>query len=132
MPIYKPDEMEWKKDPESVAPAAMKAVVGELMKVGFVRYEQGIGPPPHFHPNEEQFILMVDGTLRILLGDEERDLVKGDLVHIPRNVRHTVRATNGTATFFTCKSPAGNGDLAQDYNKAADADTLTEKLDTWR
>ncbi|MED5579542.1 MAG: cupin domain-containing protein [Nitrospinota bacterium] len=126
MPIYKISEMEAKKS--NVGPATGKTVAGELIKVGIVTYQEGEGPPPHFHPNEEQFILVLDGKMRKVLGDEERIVEKGDLIHIPRNTRHGVCAINGPATFFAAKSPVGNGDMSQDYNKALDAEGIIEKL----
>ncbi len=125
MPFYKLSEMEAQKS--SVGPAMGKTVAGELMKSGVVTYQDGEGPPPHFHPNEEQFMLMLEGKMRMVLGDEERTIERGDLIHIPRNTRHGVRAL-GEAVFFAVKSPCGNGDLSQDYNKAENADELMAKL----
>ena len=66
--------------------------------------------------------------MRKVLGDEETIVEKGDLIHIPRNTRHGVCAIDGPATFFAAKSPVGNGDMSQDYNKALDADQVIEKL----
>ena len=63
-----------------------------------------------------------------ILGDEVKNIGPGDLVHIPRNVAHTVRAVNGPARFFTAKHPVGNGELSQDYNLAPNADELKVKL----
>ena len=125
-PIYKISEMEAKKS--KVGPATGKSVAGELIKVGIVTYLEGEGPPPHFHPNEEQFVLVLEGKMRKVLGDEETIVEKGDLIHIPRNTRHGVCAIDGPATFFAAKSPVGNGDMSQDYNKALDADQVIEKL----
>jgi quercetin dioxygenase-like cupin family protein len=127
MPFYKISEMEAKKS--NVGPAMGKTVPGELMKSGVVTYQEGEGPPPHFHPNEEQFMLILEGKMRMVLADEDRTIERGDLVHIPRNTRHGVVAVEGPAVFFAVKSPAGNGDLSQDYNKAENADELMERLE---
>ena len=102
--------------------AVMQTVAGELMKAGMVTYQVGGGPPPHFHPNEEQFVLVLEGKMNMILGDETRIVEKGDLIHISRNERHGVVIVEGPAVFFTAKSPAGDGNLNQDYNMAADAD----------
>lgn len=126
MPIYRTSEMEGLRD--AVAPFEAKSVAGELMKVGLVRYEEGKSPPPHFHPNEEQFIYLLEGKMRMVLGDEMRTLEPGDLVHIPRDVRHGILPVEGHVLFFTCKSPSGNGSLIQDYNKADDADEVVQAL----
>ena len=92
-------------------------------------YEDEIGPPPHFHPNEEQFVLVLDGHLRMILDGEVKELGPGDLIHVPRNISHTVRAVGGAARFFTCKHPVGDGELSQDYNEAPNAEELIKLLD---
>jgi quercetin dioxygenase-like cupin family protein len=127
MSIYRTNEIEYK--PDDTAPALMKTFVGEFMKVGLVYYEEGVAPPPHFHPNEEQFIYVLEGKLRMVLGDETTTIEPGDIVHISRNLRHGILPVEGHCLFFTCKSPAGDGRLAQDYNKADDADEKMAEME---
>ncbi|UCH74939.1 MAG: cupin domain-containing protein [Rhodospirillales bacterium] len=127
MPFFKISDMEVTR-PE-LGRAEMRTVAGELMKVGHVTYQAGDGPPPHFHPNEEQFLYMLEGRMRMQVGDETRTVGPGDLVHIPRNAVHGIHITEGPAKFFTCKSPAGDGDLNQDYNKAPEAENLRARLE---
>jgi quercetin dioxygenase-like cupin family protein len=126
MAIYKTADMPAQRD--EVAPFEAKSVAGELMKVGLVRYEEGKSPPPHFHPNEEQFIYLLEGRMRMVLGDEMQVIEPGDIVHIPRNVRHGILPVEGHVLFFTCKSPSGDGSLVQDYNRATDADEVIKAL----
>ena len=71
---------------------------------------------------------MLEGKLHFVLGDEERICETGDLIHIPRFVKHRSRAIGGPAVFFTVKSPAGDGDLDQDYNKAEGAEAAEERF----
>ena len=105
------------KNNSEINPAmSAKSVPGEFMKAGFVTKPEGEGPPLHMHPNEEQFTLILEGNLHYILGDEDKIVGPGDMIHIPRNTNHRSRAINGEATFFTVKSPAGSGDLDQDYN----------------
>jgi quercetin 2,3-dioxygenase len=115
MPFYEIAEM---KESQSKLNSAItrKTVAGELMKAGIVTKEEGAGPPLHMHPNEEQFVLVLEGKLHYIVGDEERIAQKGDLIHIPRNTHHRSRAVDGPAVFFAVKSPCGNGELDQDYN----------------
>jgi quercetin dioxygenase-like cupin family protein len=121
MPFYAVSDL--KEVPGGVNPLMrVRKVVGEFMKVGIVTKPEGEGTPLHEHPNEEQWSYILDGQMHYILGDEERIVGPGDLVHIPRNTRHRSRPVNGPATFFTVKSPAGNGELAQDYKLAADAE----------
>ena len=126
MPFYKISEMEEIKDLHN--PTWHKLVSGEFIKVAIVTYLEGEAPPPHFHPNEEQFILMLSGKVQMVLGDETREIGEGDLVHVPRNVVHGIRISQSPAVFFTCKSPVGSGEISLDYNAAPNAEDVTERL----
>ena len=126
MPFYKISEMEGK--PSKLSSAVGKSVAGELMKVAVITYQEGKGATPHFHPNEEQFQIVLEGKMRVILGDEERICGPGDLIHIPRNVRHGIFALGGPVVFFTTKSPVGTGDMSQDVVKAKDADEVWKRL----
>jgi quercetin dioxygenase-like cupin family protein len=120
MPFYEIDEIE--KSPSDVnAKIESGAVVGEYMKFGVVTKPDAEGPPLHEHPNEEQFTLVLSGQMHFILGEEDRVVGPGTLVHIPRNTRHRSRPVNGPATFITIKSPAGNGALDQDYKMRPEA-----------
>ena len=128
MPFYRISDMEAVR--ASVGPATAKTAPGELMKVGVVTYLKGEGATPHYHPNEEQFILVLEGRRYVIVGDEERVVEPGDLVHIPRNTRHGGRTIGEKSVFFVVKSPCGDGDLAQDYNEAPDAEEVVERLES--
>ena len=128
MPFYKISDMEAVR--ASVGPATAKTAPGELMKVGVVTYLKGEGATPHYHPNEEQFLLILEGRQWMIVGDEEKLIGPGDLVHIPRGAKHGGRTLSDKAVFFAAKSPCGDGDLAQDYNKAPDADEVIERLES--
>jgi quercetin dioxygenase-like cupin family protein len=120
MPFYKIADMD--KKHEGVNPLIeSKTAVGEFMKVGIVTKPEGEGPPLHEHPNEEQFTLILEGEMHFILGDEDRVVGPGTLVHIPRNTPHRSRPVNGPCTVFAVKSPAGDGRMTQDYKKLPDA-----------
>lgn len=119
MAFYQIDKMNEKV---SESGSIQKSVVGELMKAGIVTKPEGVGPPLHEQPNEEQFTLVLSGKLHYILGDEERIVESGDLIHIPRGVAHRSRSVGGPATFFTVKSPAGSGDLNEDHRRAEGAE----------
>jgi len=121
MPIYHIAEL--KKINPDVNPAMiMQTVVGEFMKAGIVTKPAGEGPPLHMHPNEEQFTLILEGEMHFILGDEDRVVGPGTLVHIPRNTRHRSRPVNGPCTVFAVKSPAGDGRMTQDYKMRPEAE----------
>jgi mannose-6-phosphate isomerase-like protein (cupin superfamily) len=121
MPFYTLEELKQgsqKGNPD----VKVRSAVGEFMKCAVVTKPEGKGPALHEHPNEEQWTLILEGQMHFILGDEERIVGPGDLVHIPRYTMHRSRPVNGPATFFTVKSPAGNGAMDQDYNKSAGAE----------
>jgi quercetin dioxygenase-like cupin family protein len=126
MPHHRLADIEFK--PDDTAPALMKTFTGEFMKAALVHYEEGVAPPPHFHPNEEQFIYLLEGKLRMVLGDETTTIEPGDVVHIPRNVMHGILPVAGRCLFWSVKSPIGDGRHSQDYNRAEDADRLRETM----
>ena len=71
MPFYRVSEMAESR----VAAQPMgrfKGLAGELMKVGFVTYPKGKMSRPHYHPNEEQFLLILEGRQWMIVGDEEQ------------------------------------------------------------
>lgn len=126
MPFYQIAEMK-KEHPDVNPEMVVQSVSGEFMKVGIVTKPEGEGPPLHNHPNEEQYTLVLEGKLHYILGDEDRIVECGDLIHIPRFTDHRSRAIDGPATFFTVKSPVGDGDLQQDYHRSDCADKAEEK-----
>lgn len=127
MPIHKAQDMQ--ATPDVVNPNVMMMQFGgEFIKVGIVTYEAGEAPPPHSHPNDEQWIYMLDGRLAFLLGDEVTTVGPGDLVHIPRNTVHGIRLLESPSRFFTCKSPAGTGKLSEDYTAVPNLDELLQRL----
>ena len=127
MPFYKRAEMEV----SNLAAQPMgkfQGLAGELMKVDFVTYEKGKLSRPHYHPNEEQIIYIIEGRQYMVLGEEEGIVGPGDLVHIPRNTKHGGIIIDERTVMFAAKSPAGNGNLAQDHNDAEDAEEITAHL----
>ena len=121
MPFYQVEEMAESTSKLNAA-ITRKTVAGELMKAGVVTKLEGEGPPLHMPPNEEQFALILEGKLHYILGDEDKIVEKGDLIHIPRNTHHRSRALDGPAVFFAVKSPCGDGELDQDYNMVEGGD----------
>lgn len=127
MPYYRLTDLE--KIREEVSPLAeIQRVKGELMKAGLVAYSKGDYARPHYHPNEEQFVFILEGKRFSILGDEERIVGPGDLIHIPRNTRHAAISLSDRAVSFAVKSPAGSGVMGEDYHEAKDADEVERYL----
>ncbi len=127
MPIYKAQDMQ--ATPDVINPnVTMLQFGGELIKVGIVTYRAGEGPPPHYHPNDEQWIYVLEGRAAHLLDDDVITIGPGDLVHIPRNAVHGLRVLEGPLRFFSCKSPAGSGKLSEDYTDVPNVAELQRRL----
>jgi len=103
-------------------------VIGELMKGGWVITQEKKDPSPHFHPNEEQYMLILEGKIKMVLGDEMKILESGDLVHIPRNTPHCAMTLSDSAKFFAVKSPSGNGKLDQDFVLAENHEEMLSRM----
>ena len=51
--------------------------------------DPGAGVPLHIHPNHEEAILIMEGNVKGVLGDEVRTLGPGDVLLAPAGVRHS-------------------------------------------
>jgi len=89
--------------------ADTKAVVieGQKLQVGLAHEKAGMGSRPHHHPND-QFNLVLKGTLRCKIGDQPEMLVPaGSVVYFPANVVHSSGATaDEDVIFYVCKDLA--------------------------
>ncbi|MGI9380294.1 MAG: cupin domain-containing protein [Methyloligellaceae bacterium] len=127
MPVYKAQDMEATPDIKN-PDVMMMQFGGELIKVGIVTYMAGEGPPPHYHPNDEQFIYVLEGRAAHILDEDIFTIGPGDLVHIPRNTVHGIKILDAPFRFFTCKSPSGSGKLSEDYTDVPNVDELRKRL----
>lgn len=108
----------------------MQRVKGELMKVGIVVYQKDKGAPPHYHPNDEQFNLILEGRRVMILDGKVAYAEPGDLIHIPRNSVHGGgQSLDEKCVFFAIKSPAGSGVMGEDYNAVDNAEELMRLVD---
>ena len=103
-------------------------VIGELMKAGWVISQANKDPSPHFHPNEEQYMFILEGKIKMALGDDLKILEPGSLVHIPRNTIHCAMTLSDSAKIFAVKSPSGNGKLDQDFVLAENHEIMLSRL----
>jgi quercetin dioxygenase-like cupin family protein len=68
-----------------------------------MRMPAGTGADAHSHPNE-QWIYVLEGTLRAKIGDQDFEAKPGTLLYIPSKVVHPVKATpDSDGVFFTAK-----------------------------
>ena len=62
-------------------------VVGENVMICRFRFAPLIVTPAHRHPHE-QMSLIVQGKVKFILGDDERIVGPGDVLHFPSNFWH--------------------------------------------
>jgi quercetin dioxygenase-like cupin family protein len=68
----------------------------------------GEGPPLHTHTNEDECLVVLDGSMRFRLGDEIEEAPAGTLVFVPRGVVHTWQNDgNSPARMLVLFTPSG-------------------------
>ena len=78
-------------------------VEGERMIAALMRMPAGTGADLHSHPNE-QWIYVLEGTMRGTVGDVPTEAPAGTAVYIPSGTLHALKATpERDVLFFTVK-----------------------------
>jgi mannose-6-phosphate isomerase-like protein (cupin superfamily) len=57
---------------------------------------------PHYHPQTEEIYYILEGTGRMTIGDESRDVGPGDAIAIPPRAVHTITTTSDEPLRFLC------------------------------
>jgi quercetin dioxygenase-like cupin family protein len=78
---------------------------------------------PHFHTREDEQFYVLDGQLRVWIGDDEPvDAGPGDLVHLPRGVVHSYQAVDcDQVRLLVTLTPAGLEDAFEELAVPAQA-----------
>ena len=72
--------------------------------------------PPHIHPTQDEYILLLDGTLDLVLGGKSLQASTGDLVSMPRGIPHGI--FNNAGHDVTCMfSVTPTGKLVELFRK---------------
>jgi mannose-6-phosphate isomerase-like protein (cupin superfamily) len=76
------------------------------LAITWVDVAPGCSQRPHSHAPEQVYVI-ISGQGRMRVGDEERDVVEGDLVYIPSNVVHSiVNLSNEVLRYISASTPA--------------------------
>jgi len=89
---------------EFVDGVRLHAIGGDQVLLCRVKYEPGKQVPRHAHEHTEQLMAVVEGSVRMTIGDETRDLVPGDVVCVNRGIEHELYSEEGV-TFFEALAP---------------------------
>jgi len=70
------------------------------------RLPPGASTTPHYHPQTEEIYYVLEGTGRMMIGRQTREVTVGDAIAIPPGEIHTITNTSaGTLRFLCCCAP---------------------------
>ncbi|PSB46250.1 hypothetical protein C7B80_13920 [Cyanosarcina cf. burmensis CCALA 770] len=95
------------------------------LAVTWVDVAPGCSQRPHSHAPEQVYVI-ISGKGRMIVGDEERDVAEGDLVHIPSNVVHSIiNHSNEVLRYISASTPAFDLQTLYDTGKLRDSSSST-------
>lgn len=68
---------------------------------------RGFSPPRHVHRHEDTALLVLDGDITAVVGDERVQMTSGGFVWLPRGVPHTFRVDSDTVRQLEFILPSG-------------------------
>jgi quercetin dioxygenase-like cupin family protein len=100
----------------------LHAIGGEQVLLCHVTYEPGTRVPRHSHPEAEQVMWIVDGSVEMTIGDETRVLRAGDVAVVNRGIEHELYSETGM-TFVEALAP-----VLRDHVPDAERDLVLGEL----
>ena len=79
-------------------------IAGDQVFLGRVTYEPGTTVKRHSHEHTEQAMLVLDGSLRMTIGEATQEMASGDVCIVNRGVEHELYSEGGV-TFIEALSP---------------------------
>ncbi|HSL59480.1 MAG TPA: cupin domain-containing protein [Acidimicrobiales bacterium] len=73
---------------------------GSMSAVEFVA-PQGFGPPLHRHLDEDELVVVLEGSIAFRSGDQEHIGGVGACAYLPRNIPHTFQVLSEQARFLS-------------------------------
>jgi mannose-6-phosphate isomerase-like protein (cupin superfamily) len=87
------------------------------------------GPPLHVHRDQDDTFVVLEGTLKVQVGDEITDLYPGDLVSAPRGTPHTfTNVTNDLVHVLNIMTPGGLDRCLTDFAALMNGMTDSEEF----
>ena len=92
-------------EPFAIFPTVgLHAVAGDQVFLGRATYEPGTTVQRHSHEHTEQAMLILEGSVRMTIGDETRELRPGDTCVVNRGIEHELYSEGGV-TFIEALAP---------------------------
>jgi quercetin dioxygenase-like cupin family protein len=85
---------------------------------------RGNASPVHVHDRDDETFLLLDGELRVLVGEDDYTAGPGTVAVLPRRLRHAYVVTSATARFLSLHTPGGFEQFAAEVGEPAQALTL--------
>ena len=85
---------------------------------------EGAGPKPHVHPNGDEHFYVLDGSMRMTVGERTFDAGPGGSVWIPRGVVHHFKVSSETCRVLNTFAPAGMEQVIKSVGRPAETRTL--------
>ena len=77
--------------------------------------------PVHLHKNEDEHVLVLEGTVRVLLGEKTMDATPGTLLSLPRRIVHAWgNATDKPIRMIITATPGGCEEALREIALAAE------------
>jgi mannose-6-phosphate isomerase-like protein (cupin superfamily) len=87
---------------------------------------EGDSPPLHVHGTEDEIFFLLEGTMRVRLGDEELALEAGDSALAPKGIPHTYRVESAQARWLVATAHGDFERFVRAASRPADAPGLPE------
>ena len=85
---------------------------------------EGDGPPLHVHHEEDEVFFVLEGRLRLRVGDAEMELGAGEAALGPRGVPHTYRVESEQARWLVITAAAPFEQFVRSLGRPAEAPGL--------
>ncbi|MFC1491523.1 cupin domain-containing protein [Nitrospinota bacterium] len=101
MAFYDLNEMEAEKQDGS----QRKVLQGKNLTLVFIERDPNF-VQEHSHPHE-QMVCLMEGKMKVRLGDEEREIEAGQVVHIPGDMSHRIETLTSARIISIYSPPRG-------------------------
>lgn len=76
------------------------------------------GAPLHVHTREDEYFYVVEGVIKVRLGEDTFEAGPRSFVYLPRNIPHEWDVIGGEATVLLMTVPAGLEEFLDEYHRA--------------
>ena len=106
MTFYNLNEMEGSVISPGHSTANGPTITGNELEIGYYTEPKGTGAKPHSHKSE-QIMLILEGCMRMRVGEETRDIGPGEVALIAGDLEHEQIAIEENTRFVSFKMAKG-------------------------